>query len=50
MVAFYRHLRGGKEPALALREAKLEFIEQAQKSNPVESHPFFWAPFILLGG
>ena len=30
--------------------AKLEMIEQAQKSNPAEAHPFYWAPFVVLGG
>lgn len=50
MVTFYRHLRSGKDAAASLREAKLELLEQAAKSNPAETHPFFWAPFILLGG
>jgi CHAT domain-containing protein len=50
MVDFYRVLRGGKPPADALREAKLNMIERAGKSGAIESHPFFWAPFILLGG
>lgn len=50
MVAFYRHMRTGKDAATALREAKLEMLERAQKSNSQEAHPFFWAPFILLGG
>ncbi len=50
MVAFYRHLRGGANAADALRSAKLEMIEQARKTNPAEAHPFFWAPFIMLGG
>ena len=50
MVDFYRHLRSGQPAADALRRAKLDMIEQAQKSNSPESHPFFWAPFILFGG
>ena len=50
MVDFYRHLRGGKPAAEALRAAKLDLIEQARKTGSIEAHPFFWAPFILLGG
>jgi len=50
MVSFYGHLRRGNDPAGALRAAKLEFIELAAKAGTAEVHPFFWAPFILLGG
>jgi CHAT domain-containing protein len=50
MVEFYRHMRGGKPAAEAMRAAKLDMIEQARKTGGPESHPFFWAPFILLGG
>jgi CHAT domain-containing protein len=50
MVAFYRHLRSGASGAEALQRAKFEMIEQAQKSNPTEAHPFFWAPFVIIGG
>jgi CHAT domain-containing protein len=50
MVEFYRLQRAGKPAAEALREAKLKMIAQAQKTGSAESHPFFWAPFILLGG
>ncbi len=50
MVDFYRHLRSGRPAAEALRAAKLEMIEQAGKSGSPETHPFFWAPFILFGG
>ena len=50
MVDFYRKLRGGLPAAEALRAAKLEMVARARKANAPESHPFFWAPFILLGG
>ena len=35
----------------SLREAQLGFINGAVKSPPEYSytHPFFWAPFILMG-
>jgi CHAT domain-containing protein len=50
MIAFYRHLRGGLGAGDALQRAKIEMIERAQKSSPAEAHPFFWAPFVVLGG
>ena len=50
MVDFYRKLRGGLPAAEALRAAKLEMVARARKAGAPESHPFFWAPFILLGG
>ena len=35
----------------ALREAQLGFIHSATNPGPEQaySHPFFWAPFILMG-
>lgn len=42
MEIFYTHLRNGKHPAAALRQAQLAIIQE-------QPHPFFWAPFILLG-
>lgn len=43
--AFYAHLKNGlgKDEALAL--AKRDFI----RKNPMKSHPFFWAGFIVNG-
>jgi tetratricopeptide (TPR) repeat protein len=43
MTAFYRSLRDGKRPALALRSAQLELMA----THP---HPFHWAAFTLYGG
>jgi CHAT domain-containing protein len=45
MVRFYGHLKNGKRSkADALRQAQLEMIRQGQFA-----HPFYWAPFILVG-
>lgn len=44
MVRFYRHLFGGKDKAVALREAKLALL-----ADPRRAHPYHWAPFVLLG-
>jgi CHAT domain-containing protein len=44
MISFYHHLDQGAGEAEALRLAKLEMIRQ-----PGLAHPFYWAPFILIG-
>ena len=43
MISFYRHLTKGMKAGAALREAKREI------RTGTSSHPFFWAPFILIG-
>jgi CHAT domain-containing protein len=43
MVAFHRALGKGP-PATALQEAQLAVLRQAHSA-----HPFYWAPFILIG-
>ncbi len=42
MVEFYRALVQGQSKAEALRQAKLKLRQQY-------AHPFYWAPFILMG-
>ena len=43
MAAFYRSLRGGNAPSVALRAAQLDLMH----THP---HPFHWAAFTLYGG
>lgn len=43
MAVFYEKLRLGLVPAAALRFAQLQIMQ-------LYPHPFFWAPFILIGG
>jgi CHAT domain-containing protein len=45
MVRFYRDLAAGRGSIEALRAAKLQMI----RDGPF-AHPFYWAPFILVGG
>lgn len=40
MVQFYENLKQGMSKGEALRQAKL---------SQIDSHPFFWAPFVLIG-
>lgn len=42
MVALYRQLRAGILPAAALRQAQRDLLQR-------HPHPFFWAPFVLMG-
>jgi CHAT domain-containing protein len=46
MNALYGELSHGKDPASALRAAKLSFLH----SNTVFRKPFYWAPFQLYAG
>ena len=43
MTSLYRHLFSGKDRSTALREATLELRQ-------VYPHPYYWAPFVLIGG
>lgn len=42
MVSFYHNLLAGQRPAAALRNAQRELLA-------IHPHPFFWAPFTLIG-
>ncbi len=44
MTRLYRDLAAGKEAALALQSAQVSVLKQ-----PQFAHPFFWAPFDLVG-
>ena len=44
MVEFYERLQRGAATGDAIRSAKLELL-----ASPHRSHPFYWAPFVLVG-
>lgn len=44
MVRFYEHLTQGMDKTESLRQAKLELLEEGRLA-----HPYYWAPFILIG-
>jgi len=46
MKSFYTYLIQGNDKSEALHLAKLDML---QSERPLYSHPFFWAPFILIG-
>jgi CHAT domain-containing protein len=43
MTHFYARLVAGDSPASALRQAQLRVLAE-------RPHPFFWSPFVLVGG
>lgn len=45
MMYFYEALRNGEARDEALRQAKLRFMSE----NPLQSHPYYWAGFVLNG-
>jgi len=49
MDALYHELGTGKDPAAALRSAKLSLL-RSTNSNNVFRKPFYWAPFQLYAG
>jgi CHAT domain-containing protein/tetratricopeptide (TPR) repeat protein len=53
MKRFYTSLSEGFEKGEALRAAQLSFIEGAMDTEPGSNedfgHPYYWAPFILVG-
>ena len=44
MTAFYEELGKGRDLAMALAVAQRRLI-----ADPKFSHPFFWAPFVIVG-
>ncbi|MFZ6011870.1 MAG: CHAT domain-containing protein, partial [Bacteroidota bacterium] len=46
MKYFYENLAAGADKASALRQAKLQYLQDADK---VKAIPFYWAGFILVG-
>lgn len=46
MKEFYRNLKSGKAKDIALRNAKLKHIQNA---DPLMSHPHFWLGYITIG-
>ena len=46
MADMYDGIRKGRDPAMALRDAKLRWMKQ----GPVAAKPRYWAPFVLYAG
>ena len=44
MVEFYKRLAAGDSKAAAMQKAQAKLL-----ANPHYNHPFYWAPFILMG-
>ncbi len=46
MTEFYKELQKGKRKDVALRQAKLNYLESV---DPEYQHPYYWAGFIAMG-
>ncbi len=46
MSQFYKNAAKGQTKSEALQNAQLKYLENA---SPAEAHPFYWAPFIIMG-
>lgn len=46
MKYFYQHLSQGEPKDVALRNAKLDFLENA---SPAYHHPYYWNNFVVMG-
>ena len=46
MENFYKELKAGKTKDIALREAKLAYIDSQDSRS---THPFLWAGFVVIG-
>jgi CHAT domain-containing protein len=50
MTEFYRQLAAGEAKGVALRRAQINFIHsQGAAEDGAYDHPYFWAPFFLVG-
>jgi CHAT domain-containing protein len=45
MQYFYRHLSDGQDKASALREAKVDFLEEYGRT----ALPYYWAGLVMIG-
>ena len=46
---FYQHLKDGKRKDAALRQAKLDYIQQLESKEQIYAHPYFWSGMIGIG-
>jgi CHAT domain-containing protein len=46
MGSFYKYLKKGKNKKSALRQAKMDYIQSADK---LKSNPYFWSAFMMVG-
>ncbi|TDS58145.1 CHAT domain-containing protein [Myroides indicus] len=47
MIAFYKNLQKGQDKAIALQQAKLNYLKNTKEEKL--THPFYWAGFVLSG-
>jgi len=47
MLHFYDHLMEGDSKSVALKKAKLDYLQETV--DPVLRHPYYWAGFVING-
>lgn len=47
MVGFYKYIKKGQSLDIALQQSKLDYLKT--QTDPVLSHPYFWAGSVLIG-
>lgn len=48
MISFFKHLQSGARKDMALRQAKLDYLDNVEFAG--RYNPCFWAGFVLMGG
>ena len=48
MVSFHKHRHESQPVTQALRSAQIEMLQAT--ANPAQQHPYYWAPFVAIGG
>ncbi|MFC4721378.1 CHAT domain-containing protein [Geojedonia litorea] len=47
MIAFYKHLKAGEPKDIALKNAKIDYLNST--AEPALRHPYYWAGFVVSG-
>jgi hypothetical protein len=47
MAAFYKHLKAGESKDVALKNAKIDYLNSVTET--ALKHPYYWAGFVLTG-
>ena len=47
MKLFYKNIQSGMPKDQALQQAKLIYLDN--QNDPLDTHPFYWAAFVVVG-
>ena len=46
---FYKHLHSGHPKDVALQNAKINYLEDMQQTDPSKTHPYYWSSLVAVG-